>query len=92
MPSVLTQADFAAMGFGDPASNYVDYFNHRGVVTLQVPLSLVIVPEPGCVIQVILAIGMVWCRRVRRLSTTSLGCSCYFYYQLRGGMLLGNRG
>jgi hypothetical protein len=70
----LVQADFAALGFGDPATNYVEYFNHRGIVTLHVPLSLEIVPEPDSVIQVILAIIIVWCSRLRRLSMASDGC------------------
>jgi hypothetical protein len=65
LPPGLTGADFSRMGIDDSRSNYVDYFNHRGIVTLHVPLSLEIVPEPRNVIQVILAIIMVWCSRLR---------------------------
>jgi hypothetical protein len=61
--SGLARADFAAMGFGDPASNYVDYFNHRGIVTLQVALSLSIVPEPSAGSQLLLVAIIAWCAR-----------------------------
>jgi hypothetical protein len=70
LPPGLARADFAALGFGDPASNYVNYFNHRGIVTLRVPLSLAIVPEPStatslCVAAIIAASTVN--RRRRRL-------------------------
>lgn len=68
LPPGLTGADFSRLGIDDSRSNYVDYFNHRGIVTLHVPLSLEIVPEPSAAIQVILAIIMLWCCRARRLS------------------------
>jgi hypothetical protein len=55
LPSGLTRSDFAALGFGDPESNYVNYFNHRGIVTLRVPLSLAIVPEPSNLIEAFIA-------------------------------------
>jgi hypothetical protein len=74
LPPRLTGADFSRMGIDDSRSSYVDYFNHRGIVTLHVPLSLEIVPEPSNVIQVILAISMVWCSRLRRLSKAPYGC------------------
>lgn len=46
VPPGLTAADFARLGVGDSGANYVDYFNHRGVVSLHVPLTVTVVPEP----------------------------------------------
>jgi hypothetical protein len=59
LPAGLIQADFAALGFGDPASNYVDYFNHRSIVTLRLPLSLEIVPEPSTLVEFGVALPLV---------------------------------
>jgi hypothetical protein len=46
LPPGLTEADFARLSVGDSSANYVDYFNHRGVVSLHLPLRVVVVPEP----------------------------------------------
>jgi hypothetical protein len=74
LPPGLSLAELRQLAESSQESNFVDYFNHRGIVTQHVPFSLGIVPEPRNAIQVILAIIIVWCSRLRRLSIVPSGC------------------
>lgn len=66
LPPGLTAADFARLSVGDSGANYVDYFNHRGVVSLHIPLTVVVVPEPTTPALLLAACLLIAASKIRR--------------------------
>jgi hypothetical protein len=66
LPPGLTAANFARLSVGDLGATYVDYFNHRGVVSLHVPLTVVVVPEPTTLALLLAACLLTAASKIRR--------------------------
>jgi hypothetical protein len=70
LPPGLSLATLEDEIFPDPSVNVVDYYNHRGVITLTVPFSLGIIPEPSTLSELMCTIGLgLMCRFTRRRAT-----------------------
>lgn len=64
LPAGLNLAELTQRA-GLPDANYVDFYNHREIVTLRVPFAIEIVPEPGAMAVVVVALTSVCLRRCR---------------------------
>jgi hypothetical protein len=68
LPPSLSQNDLEQVGFTDASLNYVEYYNHRGIVTQHVPFSLGFIPEPSNMIEgFIAALTLALCGRFWRV-------------------------
>lgn len=66
LPRGLTFQELEQSIFPGQSLNYVEYYNHRGVVTFTVPLTLGIVPEPTTFAELVSACALILARRRQR--------------------------